>query len=251
MKCLQVVGFIACGVMPVFGSTVTSFSYDDGSLSNGSNNSSIQAYMNSKLGAGKSVVVTGSVATNTYNGDGHVVGPGNPPVSTTLGGGGDLFITNIANTSTEIKMVFTGLSITSVSFDYEIFPDGTCPTGNNCGSNWPDFTFAADGSIIFHKLSVQPAAGSHSPASGIGSTELAPQFIGTSGIINFASGVTVLEFEDWPATIGIDNLVITYNTGGSSPTPEPVSAALAGTGLIGIYFLRRRQTGSTKTDSRS
>jgi hypothetical protein len=252
MKCLQALGFIACGVMPVFGSTVTSFSFDDGSLSNGSSNSSIQSYMNSKLGAGKSVVVTGSVATNTYNGDGHVVGPGNGSTSLTLGSGGDLFITNIANTSTEIKMVFSGLSITSVSFDYEIFPDGTCPSGNSCGSNQPDFTFAADGSIIFHKIASTPPAGSHSPASGSSATEQAAQFIGTSGTINFASGVTTLEFEDWPATIGIDNLVITYGPpGGSSPTPEPVSFALAGTGLIGIYLLRRRQSGSTKADSRS
>jgi hypothetical protein len=261
MRCLRTLCFIACGVLPLFGTTVTSFSFDDGSLVNGSSDGSIQGYMNSKLTGGASVVVTGAVATNSYNGDGHVTGPGNGSTSLTLGtsdGGSphlsskDLFITNIANTSTEIKMVFTGLSILSVSFDYEIFPDGSCATGHNCGSNWPDFTFAADGSIIFHTLATQPAAGSHSPASGSSSTELAPQFIGESGTISFGTGVSVLEFMDWPATIGIDNLVINYGPpGGSSPVPEPVSFILAGSGLIGIYFLRRRKSGSTKIESHS
>ena len=105
MRWLPVVCFIACGVMPVFGSSITSvFSFDDGSLVNGSNNSSIQSYMNSKLAGGGSVVVTGSVASNSYNGDGHVVGPGNGTTSLTLGTSDgstahlstkDLFITNI------------------------------------------------------------------------------------------------------------------------------------------------------------
>lgn len=259
MKCLQVICFIACGVVPVFGTTlVTSFSFDGGSLANGSSNSSIQSYMNSKLGAGQSVAVSGSVASNSYNGDGHVVGPGSGSTSLTLGTSDgstshlstkDLFITNIANSSTEIKMVFTGLSILSVSFDYEIFPDGTCATGYQCGSNWPDFKFAADGNQVFQTLGVKPASGSHSPNSGSTHTEKAPQFIGQSGTINFANGVSTLEFLDWPATIGIDNLVISYDPHSpSTPTPEPVSMALAGTGLIGIYFLRRRQSGSTKAN---
>ena len=241
--------------MPVFGSSVTSFSFDDGSLANGSSNSAIQSYMNSKLGSAGSVAVTGAVASNSYNGDGHVVGPGSGSTSLTLGTSDgstshlstkDLFITNIANSSTEIKMVFTGLSILSVSFDYEIFPDGTCPTGSNCGSNWPDFSFDADGNIILHTLSVKPASGSHSPASGSTHTEQAPQFIGQYST-TFTTGVSTLEFLDWPATIGIDNLVITYGPpGGSTPTPEPVSFALAGTGLIGIYFLGRRKKRSNK-----
>ena len=255
MRWLRAVCFVACGVMPVFGSSVTTaFSFDNGSLANGSSNSSIQSYMNSKLGAGGSVAVSGAVASNSYNGDGHVVGPGNGSTSLTLGTSNgstahlspnDLFITNIANSSTEIKMVFSGLSIMSVSFDYEIFPDGTCPTGHNCGSNWPDFTFDANGNVIFQTLATQPANGSHSPASGSHSTEQAPQFIGQSGTINFAGGVSTLEFLDWPATIGIDNLVITYDpVGPSQPTPEPVSFALAGTGLIGMYFIRRRRRDS-------
>jgi hypothetical protein len=259
MRCLKALCFIACGVMPVFGTSLTSsFSFDDGSLVNGSSNGAIQGYMNSKLSGGASVAVSGSVASNSYDGDGHVIGPGNGSTSLTLGtsdGGSahlsskDLFITNIANSSTEIKMVFTGLSILSVSFDYEIFPDGTCATGHNCGSNWPDFTFDANGNVVFHTLATDPASGSHSPASGSHSTELAPQFIGQSGTIHFASGVSTLEFLDWPATIGIDNLVITYDPTGS-PTPEPVSFALAGTGLIGMYFLRRRKSGSAKTEPR-
>jgi len=33
-------------------------------------------------------------------------------------------------------------------------------------------------------------------------------------------------------------------------TPEPISFALAGTGLLGIYFMRRRRTDSRKNDPR-
>lgn len=81
----------------------------------------------------------------------------------------DTFIMN--HNSNEISMSFSGLEIYSVSFDYEIFPDGTCPTGHHCGSNWPDLTFKADGADIATMLGVIPGqpGGSlytHSPDSG-------------------------------------------------------------------------------------
>ena len=256
MRYLKAFGLIACGMVPAFGGNVTTaFSFDDGTLVDGSSNSSIQSYINTKLGAGKSVTVTGAVASNSYTGDGHVVGPGSGSTysSLTLGTDStgninthDMFITNIANTSTEIKMVFTGLSILSVSFDYEIFPDGSCPSGNSCGANQPDFTFKADGTTEIHTIAYQPTSGYlHSPASG-SSVEQAAQYKGSFSM-SFTTGVSTLEFMDWPATIGIDNLVITYGT----PTPEPISLALTGTGLIGIYFLRRRKSGSTKNEPRA
>ena len=50
--------------------------FDFGSLANGASNSQIQTFMNSLLPAGTSVTVTGAVASNNYNGDGHVTGPG-------------------------------------------------------------------------------------------------------------------------------------------------------------------------------
>jgi hypothetical protein len=73
----------------------------------------------------------------------------------------------------------------------------------------------------------------HSPASG-GSTELAPQFLGQSGTWFFPTGVTYLEFMDWPATVGIDNLTINV--------PEPGSLLLfAGGFLIFLAVARRRK----------
>jgi hypothetical protein len=105
-----------------------------------------------------------------------------------------------------------------------------------------------DGNVIIHTLAMQPAAGSHSPDIGSHSTDLAPQSIRQSGTVNFASGVLTLEFRDGRATIGIDiginNLAITHGPpGNSTPNPEPVTFALAGTGLAGIFFLRHRVRG--------
>ncbi|HWW17156.1 MAG TPA: PEP-CTERM sorting domain-containing protein [Candidatus Saccharimonadales bacterium] len=249
MKFLKIA--VAVGAVALFTSPslkADSVLFDFNSLANNASNGSVQSYMDGKLGAGRSVVVTGSLASNSYTGDGHVVGP--KGVSLTLGtsDGGipdknppDTFIDNVSS-STEIKMVFSGLKIYSVSFDYEIFPDGTCATGVNCGSNWPDFTFMADGSLVFNTPGVMPgnpgAPYLNSPASGLKSTEKAPQFLGQSGTLTFKSGVTKLEFVDWPATIGIDNLKI------STTTPEPATMTLVGIGMLGLARVRRRLTKS-------
>lgn len=239
--------FLSLAGMQAHANTIA---FDFNSLADGASNSSVQSYMNGLLGPGSTVTVTGSQASNDYDGDGHVVGPGNGRTSLTLGTSdgttqhlstNDTFIHNVSS-ATEIAMTFSGLEIYSVSFDYEIFPDGSCPTGKNCGSNWPDFTFKADGTQVFETLAVMPgnpgAPYRHSPASGTHDTELAPQFLGQSGTWTFPNGVTELEFIDWPATVGIDNLQIDTTP---SPVPEPGSLLLLASGLIGIGLLRRRK----------
>jgi hypothetical protein len=76
----------------------------------------------------------------------------------------------------------------------------------------------------------------HSPSSGAVKLEQAPQLpptVYSSGALN---GATALTFADWPATIGIDDLSITFHT----PTvPEPGTMLLVGTGALAMFRRRR------------
>ncbi len=57
---------------PAVAGAVT-FAY--GSLANNATDATIQSFMNTALAGIGSVVVTGAVASNSYNADGHVTGP--------------------------------------------------------------------------------------------------------------------------------------------------------------------------------
>lgn len=239
------------------------FTFDFNGLTSGAGNSTVQSYMQGVLGAKGTVSVTGGAQVDhSYNGDGHVVGPcaqiyPYTCTSTTLGtdenSSTDMFIKN--NPSyTSFSFTFSGLNIVSVGFDYEIFPDGTCPVLNSssCGGsptngiypNQPDFTFSTNLGTVFHAYGTTPTSpNNHSPNSGAFSTEKAPQLLVEDGIWTSPNviGATTLTFKDWPATIAIDNLVITTR-GNLTPTPEPGSIALLLTAAAGIGFamFRRR-----------
>jgi hypothetical protein len=149
--------------------------------------------------------------------------------------------------SDRITMNFN-FPIYSVSFDYEIFPDGTCPkasaTCTPSTSNWPDFWFIANDIPQFHTLAIDPNVSGpypHSPHSGIVNNEKAPQYLGLSGTIYFSAGVTKLEFVDWPRMIGIDNLLIDDELPSTPSVPEPSSMVLLGVGLLGYAAYKRKK----------
>ena len=218
---------------------------------------SITNYMNSILGC-NCVLVSGAVADKTYNGEGFAVGPGTGATSLTLGTSdfatnnaaalnkdatgkvvNDTFIATTNDSFTKISTQMTmqfinGFTFTgTVSFDYEIFPDGT--SGADL-TNPPDFEFAVNGGAPVVKLGVVPGttngSSTHSPKSGSVNKEPNLQYIGTWS--QPVTGANRLDFIDWPPTIGIDNLVI-------SRVPEPGTIVLLGTGLAGLLLLKRKK----------
>ena len=272
---LQFMLIVAAGVeIPAYAAT---YSFNFNSLSENATASQIATYMTTYLRTngctGCTVTVVGAVADTTYDGDGNVVGPSGHPLtlgtsdgatsnsSTTptgvlgktnnlISGTVDTFIANTSDSasqiSSEIYLDFslgTGVMISSASFDYEIFPDGgpeqppdfTFEAGSNTnGTDAAVTSFGANGTQYGVTPSSSGSDGS-STKSPDGSRENSAQYIGTwSGSL---SNVTELDFIDWPATIGIDNLSIT-----TDPVPEPSSVILLFTIMLGIGLMARRRS---------
>jgi len=235
-------------------STAAPLMLDFNLLSSGQGNTSIRNHINGQLLGGMTVTVSGARTERNYTGDSFAVGPvsGRAVTSWTLGNTDfgiphpdpkDTFLVNSG--SDRITMTFSA-PIYAVSFDYEIFPHGGMPNGTGHSTSeaaWPDFSLLADGAEVFRKFGVMPGAEGtflHSPMSGPVAAELAPQFLGLSGLWLFPGGVTKLEFVDWPRMIGIDNLLIHDTPIVTQDLPEPTSILLLSGGLAGLLVWRRR-----------
>ena len=220
----------------------TSFSFSFNTLASGATSAQIATYMSGIFGS--SVNVSGAIGSKTYNGDGHVFGPtlgtSDGAIAPSDGShnhaGYDTFIINNGPGSNAFTLNFgAAYTITSIAFDWEIFPDASCsPTCSPTGGNWPDIELMLDGSAT----SIWSALG-----IAVGSPAKDPQNIGVASL-SFA-GAHSLTFMDWPAEIGIDNLVITGHCASTAPgcaqgdVPEPSSLPLAGLALAAFLVTRR------------
>ncbi|HXJ00615.1 MAG TPA: PEP-CTERM sorting domain-containing protein [Micropepsaceae bacterium] len=139
------------------------------------------------------------------------------------------------------------VEIASFSFDFEIFPDGTCTadTFSGCGGamdanghrpNLPDLELWSGNNATGHYFQTwwgTTPAGTNNDSVAM-TNETAPQLLGVSGTFNVdpTLHLTSLDFMDWPETIGIDNLVVTFRT-----VPEPASIAFLALALGGAFLL--------------
>jgi hypothetical protein len=191
--------------------------------------------------------------------------------STTTIGSTDTFLANTsdtdASTASQITMQFQGFTINGgIGFDYEIFPNFTCTAlsssacgGAPVGGIYPDqprfeleagtssaspvTSFGTSGTQYgYTPGTANGSVNTSSPSSPKPRLETGPQYIGTwSTTSSSLNGDTQLDFVDWPATIGIDNLQVSFSTNTPSPVPEPASLLLLGTAVFCcIRGLRRR-----------
>lgn len=269
MKATRILLFLGTAAV----ASATSVTFNFNSLGENANSSAIASYMNSVLSTagctGCSVTVTGAVADTTYDGENHATGPSSigslatksltlgtsdgataSNLTSSLNPGYDTFLatTNDASTniSSQITMKFSGFTINgAASFDYEIFPNGSCPSASNCSST-PDFKFDTNGNSPVNSFGTNGIQYGVTPGTTNGNTnnsqlstsEASLQYIGSwSGNLSNASE---LDFIDWPETIGVDNLSVSWNTTTQqSPVPEPFSVVLLGT-IVGGIALRKK-----------
>jgi hypothetical protein len=265
--------FLATGIV----AQAASFSYNFNNLAAGiastcvagvCTSPQLEAYMNDNTvgptsgeGLGKQGIVGGSVKVTgtgegttggalteqTYTGDDHVVGAcagnstGSHNCAATLGTDTYLrsgpTITNGVPSSFTFAFTLPGVVIDSVTFDYEIFPDGTCAS-LPCGTNTPDMIFSTNLGQVFHDYGTTPVSPNNK--SWLSTNELAPQkLVLASTWTTNVVGATTFTFTDWPAGIGIDNFVANYHKTTTVPEPTSITLLATITGFIALMIRRR------------
>jgi hypothetical protein len=230
--------------MPALATPVSNLPLDFSSISLSGNHgtlgavagpTAIQNAINSQLPSGDSVRVTGGVATKSYNGEGHVVGN---TLSATAPGGifviNDSFGVYSGSPHDYFTIQLNGFSLSSIEFDYEIFPDASCPLSsyiNSCyvrGPNYPGNTSWPDIEISINGANTTPVWTALAPK--VQGED--PQALVLGQVVNFPTAANSITFWDWPATIGIADLRLNV--------PEPGTLALLAGGLAGLWTVRRR-----------
>jgi len=239
--------------IPLTGNGVHNSSAHPDGLSNAADSSLIQSYMQgvlTSMSISSAVTVSGALAASGYTADGFIYGPtlGTSDGATSYSDNShpsqsapDEFIMNddfglFGAASHSITIQFSNIALGTVSFDWQIFPDGNCGTCNSANGNFPELDFFVDG---VHQgstptFSAAVIAGHSSQQIGTGSFAL-----------NLAAGTHAVTFEDWPPEIGVDRLTI--NTCPSrlpnctlQSTPEPSPLALFGLALGLLAFVQAR-----------
>lgn len=241
--------------IPLTGNGVHNSSAHPDGLSNAADSSLIQSYMQgvlTGLSIPSTVTVSGALAASGYTADGFEYGPtlGTSDGATSYSDNShpsqsapDVFIMNddfglFGSASHSITIQFSNIALGTVTFDWQIFPDGNCGACSSTNGNFPDLDFSVDG--------VHQGATPTFSAAVIAGHDA--QQIGTgSFVLDLAAGTHTLTFEDWPPEIGVDRLTI--NTCSSrlpnctlQEAPEPSPLALFGLalGLLALVQARAR-----------
>jgi hypothetical protein len=214
MRCLRALCILASVVTPVFGSTITGvFEPPTGNL--------------------------GTSHTYTFSGWSIVAtafGPGSPDLFGKAGGTGETGV-GLTNDSSGDNEITAG---SFIQLDLFIFN----PTPSTHLSPSAVSALTMDSTTIGEGFKISQS--STSGVLGTTCTVLIKCWTGTSnGSVTISPTLRYLDITATSGNVLLSSITFDDGGGGGQGTPEPLSFLLTGSGLIGIYFIRRRRRGSS------